>query len=84
MFGRAYGTFAGVPIHVSANATKTAPRFPEKKWTKRRRRRVIAKHGSWFVTVPAVFVIGGTYVMHPAKLEELRRASKLNNGGLEL
>ncbi len=56
----------GVQIIQSAAAMQTGPRFPLKKWTKRRRRRVIGKHGSWHVQRPACFMFDGKIIVHPS------------------
>ena len=65
--------FGGTQIFVSENATEIRPRFPDKKWTKRRRRRVIGKYGSWTVRKPAAFQCGPALYMHPTLYAELKR-----------
>lgn len=67
-------TFAGLSIHVSAAATRRAPRFPDKPRTKRRMRRVRGKYGSWDHDKPAVFQLQGTLVMHPVLFDQLHHA----------
>ena len=62
----------GMRVFVSDDATTEGPRFPDKKWTKRRRRRVIGKFGSWTVRKPAAFRAGPTLYVHPAIYAEMR------------
>ena len=73
MSGQAIGTFLGMHVHVSEYATEKKPRFPDKRWSKRRRRRVIGKYGSWFKEFPACFILNGNYVMHPNLAAEMKR-----------
>ncbi len=58
-------TFGGMPITVSPYATQLEPRFPDKPDTKRRRRRVIGKYGSWETPKPCMYQVGGRLVIHP-------------------
>ena len=76
---RQFGTLGGVPVFVSAEAMTTEPRFPDKKWTKRRRRRVIGKYGSWFVRRPACFTTAQGMIMHPRIFERLRMELRENS-----
>lgn len=71
MFGRP-GPFGGMQVFVSDHATTDEPRFPMKKWTKRRRRRVIGKYGSWTVRKPAAFRAGPALYVHPAIYAEMK------------
>lgn len=59
------GTFMGMQVIQSASALTTRPRFPDKKRTKRRMRRVRGKYGSWMVQVPGAFRFGGKLIVHP-------------------
>lgn len=67
------GSYAGMPVTVSEHAIETVPRFPDKPNTKRRRRRVIGKFGSWVISRPCAIKIGGTLVMHPVIADRIRR-----------
>jgi hypothetical protein len=69
-----FETYKGLRVHISSNATNTVPRFPDKKNTKRRRRRVIGKYGSWLVVRPGAYVLMGRLVVHPAVYEEMKRS----------
>lgn len=71
-FGREQ-TFGGQRIHVSPEAIEVAPRFPDKRNTKRRRRRVIGKYGSWTVTKPCAYQVGAVLVVHPRIYQALKR-----------
>ncbi|GGF73343.1 hypothetical protein SAMN05216376_111160 [Mameliella alba] len=68
-----FPTFGGMPITVSPHATEVRPRFPDKKWSKRRRRRVIGKYGSWTYRVPAALRLGNRLIVHPAIYNQLRK-----------
>lgn len=68
--------FGGVQIIVRDDMTDTVPRFPYKKWTKRRRRRVIGKFGSWTWEKPAAYRVGPAIICHPKIHAELKRHSK--------
>lgn len=70
------GTFGGVPVYVSPHATETRPRFPDKKRTKRRLRRVIGKYGSWYMRAPACLRFNGALIMHPKLADELKRRAR--------
>lgn len=68
-------SFAGVPVTVSAAATEIVPIFPDKRPTKRRRRRVVGKFGSWTRRAPCVFRHEGGLIVHPKIYAELRSRS---------
>ena len=71
----------GMQVVVSSAATTRGPRFPDKKWTKRRRRRVIGRFGDWFVEKPAAFRCGPVLYVHPKAYDALRRAVAQPRGG---
>lgn len=68
----------GMPIYIRDDMTDTVPRFPDKKWTKRRRRRVIGKYGSWTYEKPAAYRVGPAFIVHPKIYAELKRQTKLS------
>jgi hypothetical protein len=72
--------FGGMQISTSPHATEERPIFPDKKWSKRRRRRVIGKYGSWTRRFPAAFQFGNKIVMHPALYRELQRRTTTHGG----
>lgn len=72
-------TLAGTPVFVSEHATKEEVRFPDKRSTKRRRRRVIGKYGSWKKHVPCAFRAGPALYVHPTIYAELKRQSHGNS-----
>lgn len=57
--------YLGMPITVSIHATEERPIFPDKKNTKRRRRRVVGKFGSWTYRAPAALLFGNQLIAHP-------------------
>lgn len=69
-------TFRGLPVHVTEGALERVARFPDKKNTKRRRRRVIGKYGSWSVLKPVAYRIGGALVVHPEIYARLKKESR--------
>ena len=73
------GTFGGVPLIFSEHMTQTHPRFPDKPNTKRRRRRVIGKYGSWNVTRPAMAETPYGLVVHPALREKLEESVRIKS-----
>ncbi|MGJ8624627.1 MAG: hypothetical protein ACSHW1_17935 [Yoonia sp.] len=75
MFDRP-STFGGSQVFVSPEATEEVARFPDKKWTKRRRRRVIGKYGSWSFHKPCAFRCGPALYVHPKIYAELNRQSQ--------
>lgn len=64
--------FGGVRVFVSTDATEETPRFPDKKWSKRRRRRVVGQFGSWTRHKPAAFRVGPALYVHPAIYQLMR------------
>jgi hypothetical protein len=66
-------SFGGLQVFVSAHAVQTRPIFPDKKPTKRRRRRVIGKFGGWTKDFPAAFQAGPALYVHPKIYAELKR-----------
>lgn len=56
------------------------PRFPDKKNTKRRRRRVVGKYGSWLIERPTMMMIGRQVVCQPRHFDELRRMTRQVEG----
>ena len=70
-------SFLGTPIIVRDDMTEELPRFPDKHWTKRRRRRVVGKFGSWTYHKPAAFRVGPSIICHPKIYAELQRQTKL-------
>ena len=66
-------TLGGTSIYIRDDMTDTVPRFPDKKWTKRRRRRVIGKHGSWTYEKPAAYRVGPALIVHPKIYAEMKR-----------
>lgn len=75
------GQYQGMPVVVSEHATHTGPRFPDKKRTKRRMRRVIGRYGSWEVTRPIAFQLEGNLVVHPRIADRLRREAREASAG---
>ena len=73
MIGPQLSSIFGVRITVSEHAMKRVPLFPEKKWTKRRRRRVIGKYGRWSENRPAAWMIGNGAIMHPVLYAQLKK-----------
>jgi hypothetical protein len=73
-------TFGGMQVFVSADATEEVARFPDKPWTKRRRRRVIGKYGGWTRHIPCAFRCGPVLYVHPKIYAEMQRKSRLNSG----
>lgn len=60
-------------IIASETALMLACRFPDKRNTKRRRRRVIGKYGSWEVMRPCVVQFGDRIYAHPTIYHAMRR-----------
>lgn len=75
------GQFQGVPVVVSEHATETVPRFPDKKRTKRRMRRVRGKYGSWMVARPCAYEAMGKLIVHPLIADRLRRQARDASAG---
>jgi hypothetical protein len=68
-----FGTYGGLQIFVSSHCTEEVCRFPDKKRTKRRMRRVIGKYGSWKVRRPAAYRAGPALYVHPVIYDQMRR-----------
>lgn len=75
MLDRLY-TFGGTQVFQSVHAIEEKPLFPDKKYTKRRRRRVVGKYGSWTRHFPAAFRCGPALYVHPKIYAELQRQAK--------
>jgi hypothetical protein len=71
-----------MPVFVSEHATEEVPIFPEKKWSKRRRRRVVGKYGSWTRRAPCAFRAGPALYVHPTIYAEMQRQFYANSGSL--
>lgn len=69
-------TFGGTQIIVRNDMTEELPRFPGKPWTKRRRRRVVGKYGSWTYHKPAAFRVGPAIICHPKIYAEMQRQAQ--------
>lgn len=76
------GTLDGVPVIVSPDAMTKEPRFPDKRNTKRRRRRVIGKYGSWFVLRPTCIKTQHGLVMHPLIHDQMRREMRAQSNAV--
>ncbi len=76
--GQPFGTFMGMPVFVSTMATELRPRFPDKKRTKRRVRRVVGRYGSWMVRRPGAWRVGPSLVVHPEVFHQLQLHSRQN------
>lgn len=74
-----FSTYSGLRLVISPRLTKEVPRFPDKRWTKRRRRRVVGKYGSWTYHKPDAMIVGGSLLVHPAIYAELKRAYGINS-----
>lgn len=76
------GSFAGMLVSVSAHATEERPIFPDKRNTKRRRRRVVGKYGAWTRRYPAAFRMGAQLVVHPAIYAVMQHQHRANTAVL--
>jgi hypothetical protein len=68
-------TLMGMKVIVRDDMTIELPRFPDKKWSKRRYRRMVGKHGSWTYHKPVAYRVGPSIICHPKLYAELIRRS---------
>ena len=67
------GSFSGVSITVSANATERVLRWPEKKRSRRLHKKLTKRLGPQVWNKPVAFRTPMGIVMHPDLYEELKR-----------